>query len=342
VKPERAAVPPQTRRQSVSSPLRRQPACVAGAEPPWLGLRRPHSAPVPHQASSALARSRKAKVGYELVCERLFRPLAHLVVAPLLRLRVPPPLVAAASGATGVVAAVELVQGRFLLAALLVQLKTLLDNADGQLARLSGRITPLGRYLDSELDLVVNAALFAAVGWSTGQNVLSAAGFVALTTVLSVNYNVERLYRAERGEPASPMPETAGRVDGLLRRLYVLLYAPQDRLVERFVARRLRGASPQARLAYHDRATVTVLANLGMSTQLVLFGICIALARPAAFAWVVLGELALVLVLAFRRELVLRSFASREEESPAPRVEAHPTAGLAPERLAAAPSRRGG
>ena len=49
-----------------------------------------------------------------------------------------------------------------------MQLKTVLDNADGQLARLSGRITSFGRYLDSELDLVVNAALFAAVGWRTG------------------------------------------------------------------------------------------------------------------------------------------------------------------------------
>lgn len=257
--------------------------------------------------SSALARSRKVKVGQELLCERVFRPLAHLVVVPLLPLRLPPPLVAAASGATGIVAAVELAQGRFLLAALLVQVKTVLDNADGQLARLSGRITPFGRYLDSELDLVVNAALFTAVGWNTGQPLLAAAGFVALTTVLNVNYNAERLYRAEHGEATSAMPETSGRADGLLRRLYLLLYAPQDRIVERFVARRLGAASSQARRTYHDRATVTVLANLGMSTQLVLFGVCIALGRPDAFAWIALAELVFVLCLALRRELLIRS-----------------------------------
>ena len=255
---------------------------------------------------SALARSRKAKVGHEFVCERLFRPLAHLVVLVLLPFRVPPPLVAAASGATGIAAAVELAQGQFLLAALLVQLKTVLDNADGQLARLSGRITPFGRYLDSELDLVVNAALFTAVGWSTGRPLLAAAGFVALTTVLNVNYNAERLYRAEHGEPVSPMPETSGRADGLLRGLYLLLYAPQDRLVERFIARRLSTASPQARLAYHDRATVSVLANFGMSTQLLVFGICVALGRPGGFAWIALAELVLVLCLALRRELAIR------------------------------------
>ena len=256
---------------------------------------------------SALARSRKAKVGHELVCERLFRPLAHLLVLALLPFRVPPPLVAAASGATGIVAAVQLAQGRFLLAAVLVQMKTVLDNADGQLARMSGRITSFGRYLDSELDLLVNAALFAALAWTSGQPVLAGAGFVALTAVLNVNYNAERLYRAERGEPASAMPETTGRADGLLRGVYVLVYAPQDQLVERLAAWRLRDASSQARLAYHDRFTVSALANLGMSTQLLVFGICVALGSPATFAWIALAEAGLVLWLAARRELALRS-----------------------------------
>ena len=254
----------------------------------------------------ALARSRKPKVGHEFVCERLFRPLAHVVVVPLLALRVPPPLVAATSGATGVTAALTLAHRHFLLAAVLVQLKTVLDNADGQLARLSGRITAFGRYLDSELDLVVNAALFAAVAWSTGEPVLAACGFVALTTVLNVNYNAERLYRAERGEVVEAMPETSGGAAAALRVLYLYVYAPQDRLVEFFVARRLRSASPQARLAYHDRATVSMLANLGMSTQLLVFGACIGVGRADAFAWIALLELGLVACLATRRELVIR------------------------------------
>jgi hypothetical protein len=43
-----------------------------------------------------------------------------------------------------------------------------------------------------------------------------------------------------------------------------------------------------------------------MSTQLLVFGICAGLGRPAAFAWIALAELALVLSLATRRELALR------------------------------------
>jgi archaetidylinositol phosphate synthase len=263
--------------------------------------------------SSRLSQSRKKKVAQEYLCEQLYRPLAHLVVLALLPLRVAPPVVAATAGVTGIMAAVELAGGRMLLAALLVQVKTVLDNADGQLARLTGRITVFGRYLDSELDLLVNAALFAAVGWSTGRPILAIAGFLALTTVLSVNYNAERLYRAERGGGEAAMPEATGRADGLLRGLYLVLYAPQDRLVERFFAHRLRCAGPQAQLAYHDRPTVSILANLGMSTQLGVFGICIALERPLAFVWIALAELGLIALLALRRELLVRTAYLKEE-----------------------------
>lgn len=262
--------------------------------------------------SSALARSRKSKVAQEVLCERVYRPLAHLVVSVLLPLRVPPPIVALTAGAAGTAAAIQLAQGKLLLAAILIQAKTVLDNADGQLARLSGRITVFGRYLDSELDLFVNAALFAGLAVTTGRPALAAAGFVALTIVLSVNYNGERLYRVEHGEDVSATPEADSRAAGFLRRLYLLLYAPQDRLVERFVARRLRHAGPQERVAYHDRATLAVLANLGMSTQLLAFGACIALGRPAAFAFIALAELGLVLLLALRRELVIRVPGVRE------------------------------
>ncbi len=265
--------------------------------------------------SSRLDQSRKTKVAQERLCELVFRPLAHLVVVALLPLRVPPPLVAAAAGATGIAAAVELARGELLAAAVLIQLKTVLDNADGQLARLSGRITVFGRYLDSELDLFVNAALFAAVASYTGRVVPSLLGFLALTTVLNVNYNADRLYRAERGGEAAAMPEATGRADGLLRHLYFALYAPQDRLVERFFAWRLRGAGTEARLAYHDRTTVAILANLGMSTQLAVFGLCIAVGHPLAFAWIALAELGLVAALAVRRELLIRTVPQLKEET---------------------------
>jgi hypothetical protein len=159
---------------------------------------------------------------------------------------------------------------------------------------------------------VVDAAIFAGIGWATGRWALAAAGFACLTLVLGVNYNAERLYRRERGEPAEAMPAATG-IAALLARVYALVYAPQDRLVERFVAARLRGRSPGARLAYHDRATVSVLANFGLSTQLAALGLCLALGGPAAYAWVAIGCAVALVPLALRRELLLRRFIRHEE-----------------------------
>jgi archaetidylinositol phosphate synthase len=214
------------------------------------------------------------------VCEWVFRPLAHPLVLLCARLRVPPPLVVAAAGVAGIAAAVELGRGSLLTAALLVQLKTLLDNADGQLARLTGRTSAFGRYLDSEVDLLVNAALFTGLGWTTGNPALALAGFLAVTSVLSLNFNVERVSRE-----ASAEPEAEGRATELLRRVYGLVYAPQDRLAEALVARRPALAGPLA---------VSLLANLGMSTQLAAFALLMALGHPLAFAWVALAEVAVI------------------------------------------------
>jgi phosphatidylglycerophosphate synthase len=206
------------------------------------------------------------------LCEAVFRPLAHLVVLALAPLRVPPPAVVLASAAFGIAGAVELARGHLVVAALLVQAKTVFDNADGQLARLTGRVTAFGRYLDSECDLLVNAALFAGLGWHTGEPVAAALGFVTLTAILSINFNVERL---ARGAPAVWDASLLGRA-------YGLLYGWQDRLAERS----LRGR--------HDLFTVGALAQLGMSSQLAAFGICIAVGSPLVYVWTLLGQLVFV------------------------------------------------
>ena len=141
--------------------------------------------------------------------------------------------------------------------------------------------------------------------------VLAAAGFACLTLGLGVNYNPERLYRREHREPSEAMPAATG-LAGVLARFYALAYSPQDRLVERFVEGRLRGRGSEARLTYHDRATVAVLANFGLSTQLAALGVCLAVGAPAAYAWVAIGCAVALVPLAFRRELLLRSHVNRE------------------------------
>lgn len=198
------------------------------------------------ESLSLLERSRKHTPTRELVADLLYRPLAHLVVVALLPLRVPPPAVVLAGLVAGLAAAVEIARGGLLVAAALVVVKTVLDGADGALARASGRITALGRYLDSDCDLLVNAALFAAIGYATGRPLLALAGFVVSTSVLSLNFNLRRLYCGTEA-----MPEGGG----LARRFYEVVYAPQDRLADRMVRRPPR------------LSTLRVFHNLGLATQ---------------------------------------------------------------------------
>jgi len=253
----------------------------------------------------------------EVLVELVFRPLASVVVRLLLPFRVPPPAVVVANAIAGFAAVYLVVRGELVGAALLLQVKTLLDNADGQLARRSGRTSAFGRYLDTEVDLLVNIALFAALGHVTGQWVLAGVAFLALTLVLSIDFNEDVMYRRTHGELVVTEPPTAGeaRPSCWLASVYRVVYGPQDRAIQAFGARRLErvlgGTSDpavrtEASLAYHDGFTSMILANLGLSTQLAVLGLCLVLATPEAYLWLALACVLVPVLLQIRRELVVR------------------------------------
>ena len=120
-------------------------------------------------------------------------------------------------------AALALARGELVVAALLLQVKTLLDNADGLLARASGRVTLAGRYLDTEADLVVNAALFAALGYVDRRAVARARRLPrARRSSSRVDFNLAELYRERTRRGDGSLPRSGGsrveRVSGGLPR----------------------------------------------------------------------------------------------------------------------------
>ena len=267
-------------------------------------------------ASLTRARYRKERPTTELVCELGFRPLAQPLVAVLLPLRVHPVAVVLANFAAGIAGAVLLAEGRLWQAALLVQLKTLLDNADGQLARASGKVSALGRYLDTESDFLVNAALLAAIavhGGGAAGWVLCGVALLLLTFVLSADFNLERLWRREHGEAVGPAGARERGLTRVLACLYDRTLGVQDRFVERFAEARIASiAGPAAdaraaaavRRAYHDRATLVVLVNFGLSTQLAVLGACLVAGVPWLWPLLVVGCFAATLLVLARREVL--------------------------------------
>jgi len=233
----------------------------------------------------------------------LVRPLADQGVRWLSRTSVTPHQVVLSHCLIGLGAAFLLAQpgrGELVGAALLLQLKTLLDNIDGGLARATGRVTETGRYLDTTLDFVVNIALFVALA-QHGSTLLAAASFLILTLVLSYDFNAERLYRRahhlEQAAPGGSGKEAPESVLRLLRVVYRGFFAPQDELLGRLDASLLRlaagaGADVEgARERWADRFSTAALVNLGLSTQLLLLGVCAAFGRPYLFVYLVLLQL---------------------------------------------------
>lgn len=254
------------------------------------------------------------RAGREFLLEWIFQPLSAVVVPVLRRLRVSPPAVVLANTGAGLLACLAIATDAPIAGALLLQLKTLLDNCDGRLARASGRVTLTGRYLDTLADLLVNAALFLALAYATGQPVLALVAFLALNVVLTVDFNVSELARAAHGAPAADVRPAGGRVERLLGSAYDLVLGTQDRVVRALSRRRLehavgRDPSSEARRAYFDPLTLTVLANLGLTTQLAVLGVCLVLGLPTLYLWIVLASAVALVPLQLRREGLARRVA---------------------------------
>ncbi len=226
----------------------------------------------------------------------LIQPVANYGVRLLAQWNVNPLMVVVSHAICGFLAAFFIAQGAFVAAAVLLQIKTLLDNMDGGLARVTQQITEMGRYLDTGLDFLVNISLFVVLS-AYGSVWLSLPAFLLLTLILSFDFNAERLYKLERSllvEQSAPIgaPMPLYR---LFKNLYDWILAPQDKLIAQLDAWRFRrlsaqdyaSASQPDRLAWADLFSTASLVNLGLSTQLFMLGICLLLGQPFWYVYLV-------------------------------------------------------
>jgi len=185
----------------------------------------------------------------------------------------------------------------------LLPLKSTLDAVDGSLARLRQRPTRTGRFLDSNLDFLVNLALMGALVPGAGVHPLWAlAAFGAMELQGSVYHHLYVRYRHHYGgdtsarhqEDARAYPYENARLVALLYRVYLLFYGWQDALVRRLLA--LGG--PEA--CVPGRRWMTLVSALGLGFQLLVFGVLVALDRAAWIPWLFLGPGNLLALLVLR------------------------------------------
>lgn len=249
------------------------------------------------------------------------QPLANATVALLARTRVEPWHVVAVHTVIGFVAAALVATWQptaWIVAAVLLQVKTVLDNADGGLARATQRISEFGRYFDTVCDLLVNIALFAALA-RHGQVSGVVVAFVIVTLVLTADFNAERRYKLARGSlaPSVAPPGAWPWALALVRGAYRLILAPQDRAYAALDAWLFRAAAGKPSSAasaaelqrWDDLFSTGALVNLGLSSQYLLLGVALALGMPYAYVMIAWAQLPYLLLVQAVRVLRYRSTA---------------------------------
>lgn len=205
------------------------------------------------------------------------RPVASIIAKVLSNTWVTPIHITLLFGLSGCLAIFCIVKEYYWLALTFLVLKSILDAADGQLARINNRPSYTGRYLDSILDSFLNMAFLATIGWvtHTGLGWILLAFICMQTQGTLYNYYHVILRHRTSGEITSQVfetkipsayPEESQVVVNILFWVYRLLYKRFDELVYRL--------DPYAfRATVFPKWFMTLVSIYGLGFQLLLIGL---------------------------------------------------------------------
>lgn len=186
----------------------------------------------------------------------------------------------------------------------LLLLSGILDSADGQLARLSGRSTPFGRVLDGICDNVVFSAVYIGctlplmgkIGWWAWPLAIFAGVSHSMQSSLLDFYNREYLYYAGPASPAdwNQLVTQARRNDGWWEKLHCTWLRQQALFCTRSTAVRL--AMHEARKRYPNFSGAYRRHNLGLLHLWRPLGANVHTFAIIAFAYLARFELYLILI----------------------------------------------
>lgn len=134
------------------------------------------------------------------------RVLPHLVHRPY----VTPNRISLVSFVFAVASALAFLDERFVLGAVLFELRFFTDCLDGKLARIRGISSERGAFIDNTADLIGTAACYAALGYVAFDST-AAAGVGLLVALLHVTYTWSTLQRSRLGALDPDRPRAGGK-----------------------------------------------------------------------------------------------------------------------------------
>lgn len=209
------------------------------------------------------------------------RPVARLIASSLKDTSFTPIDVTIAFIISGLLAILFMLKGYFVLAALFLILKSILDAADGELARLKDTPSYTGRYLDSIADIILNA-LFLATIWfisdsSLWMTLLAFVGVQLQGTLYNYYYVILRT--RVNGDTTSRIFETETPVAfegekqshvNIMFAMFKFLYGAFDRAIYLSDQQAMKGR-------IFPKWLMTCVSTLGLGFQLLIMAVMLVL-----------------------------------------------------------------
>ncbi len=205
------------------------------------------------------------------------RPIARFIASSLKETSFTPVHVTFCFMLTGLLGILAMYHHYFLLAALLFIFKSILDAADGELARIRNKPSYIGRYLDSVFDILLNLLILLTIGYMTNSSIaLIFLAFFGLQLQGTLyNYYYVILRNIFKGDTTSRVFETetpiamhgeSQRTVTFLYRTYVFLYGAFDRIIYTLD----HSASKSKGI---PRWLMTSISTFGLGFQLLIIGV---------------------------------------------------------------------
>jgi phosphatidylglycerophosphate synthase len=198
-----------------------------------------------------------------------------------------------------------------ILAAILILVKSMLDAADGEIARQRNEPSMVGRYLDSIFDFVVNFFLFLSIALVFNQSIwimLVALLFFQLQGSIFNYYYLVKRYQADGDktsrifESEEPKPFTRDNPVLLkfLHKFYLIIYGWQDSLIHKLDRNVIYGKELPAWF-------LTLVSILGLGFQLLIIAIFLLLnIHQYTFVFFILPYTFLTILLILIRKVLVK------------------------------------
>ena len=236
------------------------------------------------------------------------RPLARYIALSLKETKFTPIHVTIAFVIAGSIGTICIIYGYFWSAAFFLILKSILDAADGELARIKNTPSYTGRYLDSVADIILNLIILLAIGYITSASIwMTTAAFIGIQlqgtlynyyyVILRNKFNGDTTSRVfEYETPVALKGEKQSHVNFLFS-LYKLLYGSFDKIIYTLDKKASEGEPIPKWL-------MTAISTFGLGFQLLLIAIFLVLGLKDFIIPFFIGYSAMIFVFIIIRKLL--------------------------------------